>query len=258
MNIHPDEDRLTELVDGTLTAAEQASTEAHLVACDECRAALAALRSLIDELHSLPRDIKPQRDLRPAIWAQVDASPGTDVSLAAVGGPQADVQAPPVSAVRDGVADPSPAVIVLPRRAAPRTLASSSGWLAAAAVALIAVSSTVTWLIVSPAAQVSDGIGADVAVTSPATAAEVQALEARYVLATQELEQLLEVQRSQLPPETVGILEENLRIIDRALAEAAAALAGQPGNADLSRILVATWEKKLGLLRTATALEVGI
>jgi hypothetical protein len=36
------------------------------------------------------------------------------------------------------------------------------------------------------------------------------------------------------------------------------ALAIQPGDADLSRILFATWEKKLDLLRLATRNQVGI
>ena len=263
MSAHPGEDRLFELVDGTLSASEQASIEAHIAACDECRAGLAALRAFIDELHALPRAIAPQRDLRADMWAQIDVLADTDAISEAVDAPRAvglhaDLRPSSVSAATEAAGDAAAAAFVLPRRPAARTLASSKAWLAAAAVALIAVSSAVTWLIVRRAQPGADVVAANGPATAPATAAEVQALQARYVLATRELEQLLDAQRAQLPPETLGILEENLRIIDRALAEAAAALAGQPGNADLSRILVATWEKKLGLLRTATALEVGI
>jgi anti-sigma factor RsiW len=253
MNTHPGDDRLSELVNGTLAADERADIEAHLVACDECLAALAALRTLVDELHALPRAIMPQRDLRPGIRAQIDATAAPDAHDAG------DQPAAANTSFTGAAGEHRRSdVIALRGRAQPRTLASARGWLAAAAIALIALSSTVTWLLVRQAPRDGDAVASAATAGLTAAVSEVEALEARYVLATQELEELLALQRAQLPPETRRILEENLRIIDRALDEAAAALAGQPGNPDLSRMLVATWEKKLGLLRTATALEVGI
>ena len=62
---------------------------------------------------------------------------------------------------------------------------------------------------------------------------------------------LLTYSRQTLDPATVRVLEENLRIIDRALTEARAALRSDPGNPVLEELLLATHRKRLDLLRGA-------
>ncbi len=124
--------------------------------------------------------------------------------------------------------------------------------LAAAAVALMALSSAATFVVM----ELRGGGASDPA--AAAQLASTQALEARYVTATSELEKVVQEQRAQLSPTTVRLLEENLRIIDRALAEARQALQSDPGNTSLSRMLLAVYEKKLDLLRSATQGNAGI
>jgi predicted anti-sigma-YlaC factor YlaD len=120
------------------------------------------------------------------------------------------------------------------------------GWLlAAAAVLLVAVSSGVTVLLVrQPSAgvaiQPSGGLGT---------------LEVQYASATAELATVLERARPRLAPATVATIERNLAVIDSALAESRRALAGDPGNATLERLVIGAWRQKMDLLRRATALS---
>ncbi len=59
---------LNEYVDGTLSARDRASVEAHLAECATCRTAVAELRALAAEAASLPKSIEPSRDL----WAEIE------------------------------------------------------------------------------------------------------------------------------------------------------------------------------------------
>jgi anti-sigma-K factor RskA len=59
--------QLNEYVDGTLSARDRASVEAHLAECAGCRAAVAELRSLAAAAATLPRSVEPGRDLWVAI-----------------------------------------------------------------------------------------------------------------------------------------------------------------------------------------------
>ena len=66
------EAKLNEYVDGTLTARDRASVEAHLAQCSGCRTAVAELRSLAAAAVSLPKSIEPRRDL----WAAIETRIG--------------------------------------------------------------------------------------------------------------------------------------------------------------------------------------
>lgn len=217
MTTHIEDERLHDYVDGLLDAAERATIERHVEACAACTTSVRELRVLLGDIARLPRGIAPGRDLLPAIGAAIDAGYGE------------------ASALR------------LPLRE--RTLWSARHALAAAAIVLVALTSAVTALVVRTTPDPS----AVVAVSAPGAFApeEFRRIEANYVAATDELEAVLASRRSELAPETVRILEENLRIIDAALAEAGAALRGDPGNAALSEMMVAAYEKKLDLLRRA-------
>ena len=111
MSGHPDDTRLNDYVDGTLSGAEQEATAAHVGACLDCRRRAASLGALRAALASLPRDIAPPDDVLAAVHEAIDRQ-----------------AVPAVGAARR-------------RRAA---LA------AAAAVALVAASSAVTALLLRP------------------------------------------------------------------------------------------------------------
>ncbi|MGH7506325.1 MAG: hypothetical protein ACRELX_11770, partial [Longimicrobiales bacterium] len=118
--------------------------------------------------------------------------------------------------------------------------------LLAASVALIAALGIWRWN--------GDALSDDSSVTQSSVgtaAASLQPVERDYARAEHELQRLFAAGPSALRPETRRIVIENLAIIDRALAEARAALQDDPGNPVLERILLANHEKKLDLLRGA-------
>jgi hypothetical protein len=75
-----------------------------------------------------------------------------------------------------------------------------------------------------------------------------------YQSAIDELTGVLTAKRDELDPETVRVLEENLRVIDRAIAESRAALEADPASKHLSRMLNDAYNAKLGVLRRAVQL----
>ncbi|MDX2122110.1 MAG: zf-HC2 domain-containing protein [Gemmatimonadota bacterium] len=78
-------------------------------------------------------------------------------------------------------------------------------------------------------------------------------LQAEYTAASTELAHRLAGGSTGLAPETRRVVDRNLEIIDQAIREAEAALAGDPANGALEQMLVARYEQRLELLRRATA-----
>lgn len=70
-----------------------------------------------------------------------------------------------------------------------------------------------------------------------------------------DLQETLAEERDKLDPETVRVLEANLRSIDAAIEQCRLALANDPMNPYLSEHLVAAKKRKLGLLRRAAAMS---
>jgi hypothetical protein len=126
--------------------------------------------------------------------------------------------------------------------------------LAAAALLLVAVSSAVTALLmrrsVAPAPSVAQSQPAPVALP-----ASLQAVEAGYDLTARELAATLAQRRTSLAPATIAKIEESLRVIDRAIAEARQALAEDPANRTLVDLFSSNYERKLELLRRAAELN---
>jgi len=85
-----------------------------------------------------------------------------------------------------------------------------------------------------------------VSIESPAALA---AAEEDYVRASAALLAALRERRSSLAPEAIASLEQNLLVIDQALAEVHEALRQDPGNPELTRMLAATHRKKVDVLR---------
>ena len=69
-----------------------------------------------------------------------------------------------------------------------------------------------------------------------------------------DLERSIAARQDKLPPETRALVFENLRTIDRAIAEIEAALGGAPGNAELTRTYIDYRERQINLLRQANQL----
>jgi hypothetical protein len=187
----------------------------HLEECPLCRRELQALRDLLDEMAGLPEEAEPTRDL----WPQIQWR------------------------LREGKAGRMPrrgwAAVTLPV------------WqLAAASIAVALISGGAVWTFLSRAPEGPlAGSGPTVSTVQPA------GLVAGYEdfdSAIAELEAVLEEGWEVLDPETVAVLQENLAVIDRAIAESREALAQDPGSRLLRRILTETMRRKVDFLQQAT------
>ncbi len=222
---HIPEARLHDYVDGVLGRGEEQRLERHMAGCVSCRREADTLRALAADLAALPGEIPPARDLRPGIAARI----------------------------AEGSEDGS----TLGARQALRTLR----WPLAAAALILVVGTA--WLTAALAGgprapgetgPVAEGPAAEVAPEAALTAAG--SLEAEYLPAIRQLAELLERRRSELSPETVRTLEENLRVIDRAIEESRRALAADPDDRVLREMLVGGYEAKVEFLQRAAALTV--
>jgi anti-sigma factor RsiW len=211
-------DRLSEYVDGELDPPTRVAIDAHLAICAECRATRDALTRVIARARRVPYR-EPSRDLWTSVEAAIDASRVTPIASA-------------------------------PRR---RLVTLPMGRLVAAVAAVAIIAAGIAWMVAStrtapPLAAVPDSAPATIGVpmTSPAALAV-----ASYRDAAADLERALEAGRSTLRPETMRVIEENLRTIDRAIAQADSALRRDPGSDYLNQYLAATMQRKLRLLRRA-------
>ena len=75
-----------------------------------------------------------------------------------------------------------------------------------------------------------------------------------YIKAKQDLLDQLYAESATLPASAIATVEENLRIIDSAVAEIRVALADDPENPQLERMLVATYKSQVDLLQQAVYL----
>ena len=228
---------LDDYVGGELPPREERDVRRHLMQCDDCRAEETALRLLLDEAAALPEAMDPPRDLWQAIAPRLEAR---------------------TPAVPAGPAERLDEVGVI----GPRPVRPLPWWmLAAASVALVVTTSFATLrfadgpdedAVVLPAQQAqapAPAVGA-----TPTALASFAPAEQEYEKAIGDLQTVLETNRGQLAPETVAVLEANLRIIDQAILESRAALAKDPNSPELARMLTDAYGAKLNVLRRAVSL----
>lgn len=221
MNMHDSViERLSEYVDGDLPAGERAQVEAHLASCADCRAVENDLRTIARTATRLPEAL-PERDL----W--------NGVALRIV-----DNRAARVASI--------------PHRRFSFTLPQ----LAAAGIALMLTSGGLVYLLrPEPPAVTANSAPA---ITDGADAVMPVALvDPQFDGAVADLEQTLAAGRGKLDPETVRVLEQNLDAIDKAIDQCRRALEADPANSFLNSHLVSARQRKLALLRRATALTTG-
>ena len=127
----------------------------------------------------------------------------------------------------------------------PRRLSVPVWVMAAAAVLLVAGTSAVTVALLRRG---SEG-------TAPVAA--FRQTEARYQEAALEVDRLYQRARDSLAPETRLVLERNLAVIERALAESRDALRTDPANRTLEAMVVAAYQRKIEFLERAAALDKG-
>ncbi len=132
-------------------------------------------------------------------------------------------------------------------------------FLAAAAVALVAVSSLVTTIALGKREQpeTSPIVVAPTQVnrnsrSGPATLTEFASIERNYISTAISLAEVLEDGKTTFSPQTVVKLRESIRVIDAAIVEARRALAADPANRALIEMLTTSYNQKLDLLRRTT------
>ena len=224
MNRHVDFDELQDYREGLLSREQHESIRAHLEYCASCREELEALSELMDGLGELPVEAQPSRDL----WPQIEWRLGNG----------------------SGVAQPESEQA----RTLPGRQVTLPAWqLLAAGMALALLSGGAMWAALSGGPQGS--------VPTPVASAPVRDALVRpvgwetaldeYDEAVADLEDVLELGKDVLDPETIRILEENVQIIDRAIEEAQEALSLDPGSRALGRFLAENLRRKINLLRSA-------
>lgn len=224
MNAHLNE-QLSAYLDGDLAGDELARAEAHLAGCDACRAELEGLRRLVRRAGSLD-DRPPEKDL----WAGI--------------------------ASRIGTADTSDVIPLAPRR---RRFSFSMPQLAAAALALMAASVAAgVMLSHSQAPALADRPAAD---SAQPRARNVDLHPGDYTVTSYDsaitgMETMLAERRGQMDTSTVRVLEQSLKTIDAAIAQARRAVAQDPNNRYLNGHLRQSLDSKLELLRQAATLQV--
>jgi hypothetical protein len=214
--------RLDDFVDGALGERDFQELELHLAGCPACREQERGLRALLAQAAALPRELSPSRDLWPAVAGRL-----------------APRRAPWLSA-----------------------RAPLSGWLPATLAAAAAVALAVTWL--GRAGRVGDTDGRTAAHASPgltqpaALSATPDALfeaEREYAQAAAALLSALHQRRAALAPEALRALEQDLLVIDTALAEIRKALAQEPASGPLNHLLASTHQKKVKALQRVEKLS---
>jgi hypothetical protein len=124
--------------------------------------------------------------------------------------------------------------------------------LVAAGVALMIISGGAVWMTRKQAPAPTEAV-LQQPVESP-IAVPVNLADGPYDEAVADLEQALAEGRSRLDPATVKVLESSLAAIDQAIDQSQRALAADPANTYLYSHLAAARQRKLALLRRASAL----
>jgi anti-sigma factor RsiW len=234
MTKHIGTERIHDLLDGLLTAAEEAEVEAHVAACDACRRDVADMQEIVGALRTLPGAAEAPE----VAWQGIEARiRGTD----------------------PGAQREEATVVAFPgAREARRRFHFTLPQLAAAAVVVSLLSAGVVWSVLTPGALGPEaGPVAESGVDGAVRAASVESLETpAYAEAVAELEAVVDQGRDVLSPETVATLDQALATIDGALAEVRQALAEDPSSQLLGRMLVNHQRARLRVLRqAATAVQ---
>jgi hypothetical protein len=213
--------QLSALVDGEVSGDALASAQAHLVACADCRAAYDDLLRLKRHAGALD-DRPPERDLWPGIAAQITG--------------EHEARVIPLPAWR-------------------RRIAVSVPQLAAAGIALIALSAGAAIVATHSPREVSLSGTRAAPPVPPAIAglASAKGVES-YDAAIRDLEATLALRRSKLDTATVRAVEQSLAVIDHAIRQAEAALEQDPNSMYLNSHLQNALNRKLEVLRRVTTL----
>jgi len=232
-------ERLSAFLDGELDDDARSAVEAHLADCAACREAEADLRRIVTAAREMP-PAPPREDLWPAIAARL----GDAAETLGTATPRTAKTGTAASIAGAGLGNPDPAWW---RRRLVLSWPQALG--AAAAVVAVAVAGAF-WVARGPLPAADPELG--LAAHSESLAASSDATFLALAGEVRMLRERLVVEDDRLDPETVRVLNKNLRLIEDAIAQSRAALASDPGSAEETGRFVASLSGKLELLRQAT------
>lgn len=227
MSIHERQiERIQELVDGTLGPIRRSELEQHLAECEACRAVKDDLERIRDAAAALPQMRPPD-----GAWLQIA---GRLRQEGRVG-----------------------------ETASPTAARHRYAWLAIAATLVLAAGVSVVVLLrqapatapVRPSATDAAARGnASGAASVQAVQTEVEAAQQQFEKAIADLEKVAKANTDALDPGTSTVIEKNLGIIDRAIAENRAAVTAEPASVAARETLFETLRQKVSLLQDTIAL----
>jgi hypothetical protein len=213
--------RLDDFVDGTLPADEVEAVQEHVTGCVGCSGELNGLLELGRRTAELPAFLEPPRDLWPWVAAEIERRK--------------------VVTVRFG----------RPLRIAAMAVAAAAVLVAAVLIGYMAgrQGGEPTVVRVQPTADIQRAsLGHDT----------LNGARNEFDEARAELLAALDQRRGNLSPQTLRVVESNLRLIDQAIEEITSALEQDPGNSQLAHRLTAAYRQQIELLRRATRLPAEI
>ena len=218
------DDRLDGWVDDTLSEADRREVGAHLADCPECREQERRHRQLLSHAAALPRSVSPPRDLWPEIAERLER---------------------PGAWSRSWLASWQPALAV-----------AAAVVIALGAVLLGRPTPEPVHTVVIPSPPVSEGPRLHPAALEMDPG--LVAMESDYQAAANALMEALLERRDELEPGTLETVQENLAVIDEALAEVHRALQQDPNRPELGRMLVSTHRKRVDVLRKMVKLSTAL
>jgi hypothetical protein len=223
---HPWTDKLSDYLDQELDAHDREAVERHIATCSACHGTLAELRQVMARAETLePR--MPERDLWAGIADRIGADPAHEVPKVI-----------PFESKR-------------PRWWAPR-FTLSAPQLVAAGMLIAVLSSAGVWFAMR-GPMTGAGPAGELDPIADMQSSGIDALPVSgYERTIGDLEGTLAQNRSRLDPTTIAILEQNLAIIDAAIADSREALVADPASAYLYRHLNRQMQQKVDLLEQAT------
>jgi anti-sigma factor RsiW len=223
MNCEDCRTRLDDYVDGTLSAADRADVQEHLLACAACAVLAQDFGAIRAAARRLERHAPP-----PQVWTRLAAALETerDRRLSYVG----------------------------------RIFGSGTGWqpLAAAALLLVVIGG-MSWMVwrqlptTGPTTQQATAPAADPELVQ-SVETELRLAEEHYQKAIAGLEQITRTESAALDPQVAAVLQKNLEVIDQAIGESRQALQTQPTSDVAQESLFEALRNKVTLLQDTVVL----
>lgn len=231
MTCHDAESLLHDALDRALTPAEASALAAHLETCGACRDLQADLALMRDATGALDRPLLPAGS-----WQRL-AARLEDEGLVA---PAANAAS-----------------------AAPAASWRGYAWMAIAAALLAGIGTAIVWRAQERTIPSAPAIASQPA-TPKGNARDPRAVEAietelriaaeHYERAIAGLEAIAAEDRTRLDPAVARVVERNLVLIDKAIADSRTALQGQPGSLQAQESLFDAYRRKVALLQDLIAL----